>query len=170
MEFKNYKREKVDVFQHCLEQKVAHDKLAVFIGTDSISLAGQIHYFLVVAFRYGKNGAHFIYSKEKLPSYRNSDGKPDVFTKLWKECDMSIKMAELLVEKGIFTRDEIIIELDYNAVVDTLSKQLIPATKGWATGLGYQCLTKYGEYVYINGERVAEQIACKAANHLCQGV
>lgn len=174
MEFKNYKREKVDLIQHCFEQKAKHKNLVVFIGTDSISVGGQVHYFTVVAFRYARNGAHFIYTKEKVPTYRQADGKPDIFTKLWRECQLTIDLSERLIAENVFNRDQIIIELDYNAVVETISNKLIPATKGWALNLGYQVLTKYGEYVLVEFEggieKVEEQIAVKAANHLCQGV
>ena len=170
MNFVTYDRKAVDLIQHCLEQRVKRDNLTIFIGTDSISIAGIIHYYIVVAFRYDKNGAHFIFAKEKVPTYRQANGKPDVFTKLWRECQLTIEVAEVLVNKDIFRRDEIIIELDYNSVVDTLSKPLIPATKGWAVGLGYQVLTKYGEYAIVNGQRVDDQVAVKAANHLCKGV
>lgn len=172
----------VNLLHHCFEQKSLHKDLNVFIGTDSISISGKIHYFTVVAFRYGKNGVHFIYTKETIESIRKEDGKPDVFTKLWKECEMSMALANFFVERNVFDIDRIIIELDYNSVVDTLSKQLIPATKGWVLGAGFQCLAKIPhnhdypvktsvyDMVCIEGEWTDVQIACKAANHLCQGV
>lgn len=195
MVWKNYKREKVDLFQHCLEQKVKFKNLKIFIGTDSISKAGEITYYTVVAFRYAKNGVHFIFSKEIIKSIRKENGKPDVFTKLWKECELSMALANLLVNEGIFTKEDIIIELDYNNIVETLSKPLIPATKGWAIGDGFKCLCKiphnhdrpkkspiddmvcigdptldqYGKPLYPE-DWTDVQIACKAANHLCQGV
>lgn len=169
--FYTYQRKDVDLFQHCLNERAIHGRnLHVFIGTDSISLGGRVHYFTVIAFRHSKAGAHFIFAKEKVATFRKGDGKPDIFTKLWKEAELTINLCELLVENGIFNRDQIIIELDYNNVADTLSKPLIPATRGWAVGLGYQVLTKYGEKVLCGLEWVDEQIACKAANHLCQGV
>ena len=167
MQFYNYARREVNLIHHCLEQKAKHgENLSVFIGTDSLSIGGTVHYFVVIAFRYDHNGAHFIFSKEKVPTYRKPDGKPDIFTKLWRECQLTMELSESLVNQGIFTRNEIIIELDYNSVVETISKPLIPATKGWATGLGYQCLTKYGEYVFVNGERIYEQIAVKALRYI----
>lgn len=194
--FQNYKRQPVDLIQHCFEQRALHgDDLRVFIGTDSISVAGKITYYSVVAFRYGKNGVHFIFTKEVIDSIRKENGKPDVFTKLWKECELSIALAEYLVNKNVFTKDSIVIELDYNNIVDTLSKPLIPATKGWAVSAGFKCLAKiphnhshptktptqdmvcvgnpeldkWGKPVFPE-DWTDVQIACKAANHLCQGV
>lgn len=197
MDKRQFKHNKapVDLIQHCIEQRVAHSDLKVFIGTDSISIAGKIHYFLVIAFRYGRNGVHFIYTKEVIDSIRTKDGKPDVRRKLEKECEMSMFLAEYLVERGVFEIKDIIIELDYNNIVETLSKVLIPQTKGWAMAYGFQCLCKiphnheypkktptddmvcignpeldkYGKPVHPS-DWTDVQIACKAANHLCQGV
>lgn len=171
MNFFTYQRKEVDLIQHCLEQRAKYGKnLYAFIGTDSISISGKIHYFTVIAFRHSKEGVHFIYAKEKIPTFRKGDGKPDIFTKLWKEAELTITLCEELVESGIFDRDHIIVEFDYNNVSDTLSKPLIPATRGWAIGLGYQVLTKYGEKILVGNGWEGEQIACKAANHMCQGV
>lgn len=175
MQFYNYKRQPVDLIQHCLEQKAKYlDDLMVHLGTDSISVGGKVHYFIVVAFRYGKNGAHFVFAKEKVPTYRFEDGKPDIMTKLRREGHLTMDLAERLVQGGIFTRDQIIIEFDYNNLVETISTKLIPEMKGWASYLGYQSLTKYGDYVLVRLgdtlDEINEQIAVKAANHLCQGV
>lgn len=171
MKFFNYQRQEIDLYQHCLQQRTRYGSdLYVFIGTDSISVGGKVHYFTTIAFRHSKTGVHFIFSKEKVPTFRKGDGKPDIFTKLWKEAELTINLCENLVENNIFNRNQIIVELDYNNVSDTLSRPLIPATRGWAIGLGYQVLTKYGEKVLCGLEWVDEQIACKAANHLCQGV
>lgn len=175
MEFKNYKREKVDLFQHCLEQRILHKDLTVFIGTDSITTKGEIVYFTVIAFRYGKNGAHFIFSKEKVPSYRFGNGKPDILTKLRREYNLTLDLAELLVKEKVFERDQIIIEFDYNNLVETISTKIIGEARGMATYLGFQSLTK-GEtqkvIVNLDGsfKEINDQIAVKAADHLCQGV
>ena len=171
-QFYNYKRQPVDLVQHCFEQRAIHGQdLTVFIGTDSISVGGKIHYFIVVAFRYGKNGVHFIYAKEKVPTYRFENGKPDIDTKLRREGHMTMDLAKFLVDSNIFTKDQIIVEFDYNDAIPTVSTRLIPEMKGLATWFGYQSLTKYGEYVLTqNLEEVTDQIAVKAANHLCQGV
>jgi predicted RNase H-related nuclease YkuK (DUF458 family) len=197
MEKKKFKHNKVpvDLLQHCFEQKAVHGDLKVFLGTDSIFIEGKIHYFTVVAFRYGKSGVHFIYTKETINSIRKESGKPDIFTRLWKECELSMALARFFVEKGVFDIKDIIIEIDYNNVVETISKQLIPATKGWATGAGFKCLAKIphnhnkpvrtlledmvcigNPELDINGRPLHPedwtdvQIACKAANHLCKGV
>lgn len=186
MKFQTYQRKEVDLIQHCLEQKAKHGKdLLVFIGTDSISVGGQCHYFTVLAFRYGKSGAHFIFSKNKFPVIRLSDGKPDIYMKLWKEAVLTMEIAEFLTSERILSKDEIIIEFDYNGLVPTLSTSLSAGAKGWASQLGYYALSKCNpnarvfdrsklEYIEIihcdELLKISEQVAVKAANFLCQGV
>ncbi len=158
MQFKKYDRSSVDLFQHCLEQKVLREDLSVHIGCDSILVEHNLYYFTVVAFRYNAKGAHFIYDREKRTPYRDGTGKPDIFTKLWEEARFTIELSELLVERGIFNRDELVIEFDYNDIIKTVSTKLIPSATGWAIGLGYK-------HIILKSE---SQTACKAANHLCQ--
>ena len=168
MKFFSYKREPIDLFQHCLEQKVRHgNKLTVHIGTDSVSTHGFVHYFTVVAFRYEKNGVHFIFSKEKVQSYRTESGKPDLFTRLLRECQLTMDVAIDLTDKNILSKEQIILEFDYNNLIETVSNKLVSAARGWAVGYGFEYLMKYKDNAN-RPEQWADQIACKAANHLCQ--
>lgn len=156
-----------DVFEYCIVQTLKPN-LRVYIGTDSISKDGNLHYFTVIAFRTGRVGAHFIYNKTTLKSFKDEGGKPDIFNKLWTEARFTIELAELLVEKGIFTREAITLEFDYQSVTDTISKKLNPAVTGWASGLGYAFTTKYNrDHQSLS---MPDQVAVKAANYLCQKV
>lgn len=170
MKFFSYNRQPIDLFQHCSDQKVKHgSKLKIHIGTDSVATAGSVHYFTVVAFRYGKNGAHFIYSKERVQSYRTENGKPDLFTRLLRECQLTMDVAIDLTDNNIISHEQIILEFDYNNLIETVSNKLVSAAKGWAVGYGFNYLMKYKDNAN-KPEQWAEQIACKAANHLCQGI
>lgn len=171
MKFVNYKhREEIDLFQTVSEQKLHHaPNLKVHIGTDSVVSGEWISYFTVVAFRHSRTGVHFIFSKEKVQRFRNENGKPDSFTRLWRECKLTMDVAQMLVDRGLLSKPEIIIELDYNNLIKTVSTPLISSTKGWAVGEGYQCLVKYKENAQ-RPDQWEEQIAVKAANHLCLGV
>jgi predicted RNase H-related nuclease YkuK (DUF458 family) len=151
----------IQILEHIAVQKAKYNKnLKVHIGTDAGSREGYLHYYLVVAFRYGSNGAHFVYHKEKIPIFRHGNGKPDVFNKLWKEAELTINFCEYIIENEILSREQISIEMDYNGIKETLSTKLIPATCGWAIGLGYKVITK--------NENNNLQIAVKAANFLSQ--
>lgn len=176
--FKKYNGQQVDVFDYCQQQKTLNNDVQVFIGTDSILHGGNIHYFLVVAFRTGPTGVHFIYQKEKIPVIKTKTGKPNIIDRLRKEGIMSIELAESLVNAGIFQKNQIVIELDFNKVVETVSTKLIPEMQGWAIGIGYQVLTKFcptqpafkSDTVVVGNDFWNEQVAVKAANHLCQGI
>lgn len=170
MKFLNYNRKEVDLFQTVLEEKSKHgNKLKIHIGTDSTVSRDYTHYFTVVAFRHSKTGVHFIFSKEKVQRFRNENGKPDSFTRLWRECKLSMDVAQLIVDNGIIDKNEIIIELDYNNLIKTISTPLVNSTKGWAIGEGFQCMVKYKENA-SKPDQWEEQIAVKAANHLCQSI
>lgn len=170
MKFQDYKRQGVDLIQHCIEQRVQHGlNLKIHIGTDSQSREGFVYYFTVVAFRHSKTGVHFIYSKERVQSFRTGDNKPDLFTRLWRECKLTMDVAQALVDAQVATKSDIVIELDYNNLIETVSNKLVSSTRGWARGEGYQCLVKYKENA-TKPDQWEEQIAVKAANHLCQTI
>lgn len=147
----------VDLIPYCLERKI-NPTLRVHIGCDSVRIADKLIYITCVVFRYGPTGAHFVYKKDTLNNYKSGDGKPDLFTKLWQEARFAIETAEYLIENKIFQREDIVLEFDYNNIKKTLSTPLIPSTTGWATGLGYKNILL----------KLEQQIACKAANHICQ--
>lgn len=171
MKFINYQhRKEVDLFKIVSDQKFQYGSdLKVHIGTDSTVSGDFTLYFTVVAFRHSKTGVHFVFSKEKVQRFRNENGKPDSFTRLWRECKLSMDVAQMLVERGLLSKSDIIIELDYNNLIKTVSTPLISSTKGWAIGEGYQCLVKYKENAQ-RPDQWEDQIAVKAANHLCLGV
>jgi flavin-dependent dehydrogenase len=73
MEFKipNSNGKTVDLVQHIYEQKSIHQTdLSIHVGCDSTAKEGIWWYVLVVSFRYGKRGAHYIYQKIKIPAIR----------------------------------------------------------------------------------------------------
>lgn len=157
MEFTTTQRKKVDLIQHIYETKATHKNLKIHVGTDGASKNGTWYYFLVVSFRYGRNGAHFIYQKQKMKALKiekNGRKFPDLFTKLWKEAEITMACAQYLRNNGI---EVDAVEMDYNTSPRWYSNRLINATQGWAIGEGYKVLNKS-----------CELIAVKAADHLCQ--
>ena len=168
MKFYDYKRKEVDLINHSLNQRAMFgNKLKIHIGTDSVAVGGNIVYFTVVAYRHSKNGVHFIFMKERVNKFRDGNQKPDIFTRLWRECKLTMDVATELTK--IFKKDDIIIELDYNNLVETVSTKLVASTRGWAIGEGFKCLVKYKENA-TRPDQWEDQLAVKAANHLCQGI
>lgn len=159
--FKTATNSPIDILEHIAVQKARHGKnLKVHVGTDSASREGSLHYYLVVAFRYSTNGAHFVFHKEKVPIFRHGNDKPDIFRKLMREAELSILFCEKIVQNNLLERGQIILEMDYNGVKETMSTELISYAKGWAVGLGYNVITK--------NEKIHAQMAVKAANFLSQ--
>lgn len=155
-QFVTIDRVKIDLIEHCFQQRVKHPNLTVHIGCDSVVVGGKIWYVTVVAFRYDKNGAHFIFTKVCVPSYRKHDNKPDIFTRLFQEAVYSLEVADFLVENNIFIKENLVLEFDYNDMKTTKSTPLIGAAAGMATAKGYNFLLKFDD-----------QIACKAADKIC---
>ena len=77
-----------------------------------------------------------------------------MWTRLWKEAEKSIDLAEWLTQK-IAIRVEI--DMDYNGDENFKSHKLIAAAKGWANSLGYKVNIKPNN-----------QIATRAADHHCK--
>ena len=157
MQFVTLDRTKVDLIQHCFEQRSQHRNLTIHIGCDSIVRGGTVWYVTAVVFRYGAHGAHFIFSKVNVPSYRKYDNKPDIFTRLFQEAVYTLEIANFLIDNNIFMKEDIVLEFDYNDMKITKSTPLVGAAAGMATSQGYNILLKSDL-----------QMACKAANQICQ--
>ena len=95
----------------------------------------KVIYATAVVFRY-TNGAHILYNREKYPLVK------DLWSRLWKEVEKSIEVAEFLrKECGIkATR----IDLDYNEDPKYPSNKLVKAAVGYVESLGYKAKTKPG--------------------------
>jgi predicted RNase H-related nuclease YkuK (DUF458 family) len=157
LQFKQINGEKIDnIVSYSLQKKL--EGYSVFVGCESIVIGGKIYYIVVVAFRKGSNGVHFVYSKVNVPTMKSHDGKPDIFTRLWKEAQYTLEISELLVESGMIHREEITVEFDYNNLKPTISNKLVASTSGWAYGLGYVNVLLKSDV----------QFAVKAANQICQ--
>jgi predicted RNase H-related nuclease YkuK (DUF458 family) len=124
-----------------------HKEVSLSVGTDSQNIGGSSVYATVVAFRHPGKGVHYILTKKREPIIS------DMITRLFKEAEDSIKVAEYLKKNGVY--QPITIDVDYNENEEHRSHKLIPMVKGWILGLGYQMNTKQNI-----------QVASVAADHL----
>ena len=120
----------------------------IHIGSDSQNIGKKTKYATVIAYRYGSRGVHYILSKKTELLIK------DMWTRLWKEAEMSIDIAQWLTHQ-VSVRVEI--DMDYNSDENFKSNKLISATKGWANSLGYKVNIKPNN-----------QIATKAADYHCK--
>ncbi len=141
--------ETVDLLEYCVEKIKEEPNTKIFIGTDSQNRKHFTVYTTVVVFRYNLRGAHFIYQTTRVPRIR------DRFSRLWKECELSVEVAEWLRENSAIRVDKI--ELDYNDLKRTESSALVKPTRGWCEGLGYNTAVK-----------PEQLIAIKAADFMCR--
>jgi len=146
--FKNIKGERIDPVEHTLKILRDYPTVKIHIGSDSQNIGKKKKYATVIAYRYGSRGVHYILSKKTELLIK------DMWTRLWKEAEMSIDIAQWLTHQ-VSVRVEI--DMDYNSDENFKSSKLISATKGWANSLGYKVNVKPNN-----------QIATKAADYHCK--
>lgn len=146
--FKLHTGERVDIIEHCSEILRNFPSTEILIGCDSQNGKRGCEYAVVIVFKYGRRGSHFIYNKIKYPNKIR-----DMFIRLFKECELSIEIAEYITKNSSFKISGI--ELDFNDFKKTKSTSLISSTKGWVESLGYKAILKSGN-----------MYACKAADHI----
>ena len=139
--------ERVELVNYVIKKLAENKHTKVYIGTDSQSYGGYTHYVTCVVLRYNSRGGHVLFNRIKVPRIR------DHWTRLWKECELSIEAANWLDDNSPIKVE--FVELDYNTVKITESSKLVSATKGWIESLGYKCRLKPDEL-----------IACKAADFI----
>ena len=146
--FKNIKGERIDPVEHTLKILRDYPTVKIHIGSDSQNIGKKTKYATVIAYRYGSRGVHYILSK------KNELLIKDMWTRLWKEAEMSIDIAQWLTHQ---VSVKVEIDMDYNSDENFKSSKLISATKGWANSLGYKVNVKPNN-----------QIATKAADYHCK--
>lgn len=139
---------KIDPVKHTLDLIRVYPYLEIHIGSDSQNINKETRYTTVIAYRLGTRGVHYILSKSKVSIIN------DMWTRLWKEAELSIDVAEWLT-KQINIKVEI--DMDYNEDENFKSNKLISATRGWANSLGYKVNVKPNN-----------QIATRAADYHCK--
>ncbi len=146
--FKKTSGEKVNVVEHTLAQLKESPTITIHIGTDSQNIGDNTVYSTVIAYRFGNRGVHYVVHRQKIPKI------VDIWTRLWKEAEMSIETAEWLTQQ---INVSVQIDMDYNGDEEYKSHKLISAAKGWANSLGYKVNVKPNN-----------QIATRAADYCCR--
>ncbi len=101
----------------------------------------------VIAFRFSKNGTHFIYSRDNVrPKIK------DRWPRLWGEVERSLEVAQWLKGNG-FKVD--CVDLDFNRKEIARSHEMVKSAKGYILGFGFNTSVK-----------PEEQVASRAADHI----
>jgi predicted RNase H-related nuclease YkuK (DUF458 family) len=147
-DFKKINGDIVDVNEHTKKVICSHPNCQIHIGSDSQNYGNKTTYSVVVAYRLGCSGVHYIYHKIKVNKIK------DRWTKLLKEAELSIEVAEWLTSN---VEVEVQIDMDFNENESFYSNKLVHLAKGWANSLGYKVNIKPNI-----------QIATKAADFQCR--
>jgi predicted RNase H-related nuclease YkuK (DUF458 family) len=146
---KFYKKEGgelVSGLTHTFDVLRQHPDAKVYVGSDSQNARHSTTYVTVIAYRYGNNGAHYVYHKQSLPRVK------DKWTRLWKEVELSLEVAKWLEENSVKVH---CVDLDLNEKITAGSNDLMAAARGYIIGMGFSCTVK-----------PEEQVASRAADHL----
>lgn len=146
--FKDISGKRIDTLAHTLNILKKNPSVEIHVGSDSQSVGKKTIYCTVIAYRFGNRGVHYVLSKTAVPLIN------DMWTRLWKEAELSIEVAEW-ISKLVPLKIEI--DMDYNEDENFQSYKLISAAKGWANSLGYKVNVKPNN-----------QIATRAADHHCK--
>lgn len=105
----------------------------IYLGCDSQNKAIKTVYAVTVVFHISNTGCHVIYKREEIPIVR------DMWTRLWKETELSCETALYLRKHGIEVST---IDLDYNTDPAKKSNKLVSAAVGYVESLGFKARCK----------------------------
>ena len=121
--------EKINPITYTLKIIEKYPDVKIHVGTDSHSLNDNTRYITAIAYRYKEAGVHYIYSKFNVPKIN------DIWTRLWKETELSLEIAQKLKDHQKINLE---IDMDYNEDKRFYSNKLVPVAKGWANSLGFK--------------------------------
>jgi predicted RNase H-related nuclease YkuK (DUF458 family) len=143
--FRQQDGELVNMIEHTMEQLQFYPNLKVYIGTDSQVYGSVVRYVTVIVYRYGNNGAHYIYQGDEVPRIK------DDFLRLYNEGLRTVEISQYFTEEIPSLAIEQL-EFDYAGIKKTLSSALVSVFKG-----------------YLKARfKGGEMIATKAADHVCR--
>jgi predicted RNase H-related nuclease YkuK (DUF458 family) len=106
----------------------------IIIGCDSKNRDSETVYGLVIVLYKEKKGGHVLYAKQRVPRIR------DRWSRLWREVELSVALANELQEKG-FPKVKFI-DLDLNPDPRFKSNDVVRAAVGLVESMGYEARTK----------------------------
>jgi len=124
----------VDLETYLGEYLSQNPEANIIIGCDSKNREDYTIYGLVIVLYKEKKGGHVLYAKERIPRVR------DRWSRLWREVELSVALANELQEKG-FPKAQFI-DLDLNPDPRYKSNDVVRAAVGLVESMGYKARTK----------------------------
>lgn len=113
------------VKQYIIDHKF--NNLRIYVGCDSHNKGEFTTYVTTVVIHIGDTGCHVLFNRDKVKRIN------DLWTRLWKEVELSVELALYLRENGINIHN---IDLDLNDDEAYASNKLVAAAKGYVQSLG----------------------------------
>jgi predicted RNase H-related nuclease YkuK (DUF458 family) len=146
--FWTLQNQKIEILSYTLDQINDNPDTLIYIGGDSkLRSNGTIIYYIVIAYRYGRRGVHYVYNKEVV------DRKMNKLDRLMGEIERIMMFATWFSENSPIRLHAI--DFDINQDKRYYSNRLLNLAVGWGGSLGVPVYTKPDEVV-----------ASKAADYL----
>jgi predicted RNase H-related nuclease YkuK (DUF458 family) len=124
----------VDLIQYVKDFIGANEGTCLYVGCDSQNFSNKTIYATVIVLYNKGKGGHVLYTKETLPKIT------DRYTRLWREIEKSLEVADYLTANGISKPD--FIDVDLNPDPKYKSNQLLRAALGYVESMGYRVRCK----------------------------
>ena len=135
---KNWRRltdsEEVDLIPYIKTWMGSNPGHKIYIGCDSQNKGRTTTYATVIVLHYPSGGGHVLYRKDKIEKVASS------FERLWKEVELSVETANLLIDSGLGKPD--CIDVDLNPDPKYNSNQLLRAAVGLIESMGIKARYK----------------------------
>ena len=110
----------------------------IHVGCDSHFAGNKCIFAIVIAmYEKGKGGTYFFARAKRDRSFFTN-----IKTRLLKETELSLRLAEVLAALGTTDRNEISVHLDINPNKQFKSNVVFTSATSWVKSLGYQCIVK----------------------------
>ena len=128
-----------DLAGYIQQQLIDRPDTKIYLGIDSKVSADHCTYILVIAFRYGSNGVHYIFSKEQteMPNTK--------WQRLMNEIERLMNFVSWFKDNLPYTIYAV--DVDVNADERHFSNKLHSLATGWGHSLGVNVITKPEEVV-----------------------
>lgn len=144
-----YDKQLVNVVEYLKEKLDETPDAEIYIGCDSQVHGRHTTYATVIVLHRRGLGGHVLYDKEIVPSVR------DMATRLWREVELSLEVAEYLLQNGV--KKAKYIDIDVNPDKKFKSNILLASALGLVSWKGFEGRIKPHS---VAASRVADKL-CK---------
>jgi len=124
----------IDLISYIREYIMEYPNTNIYIGCDSQNAKKKTIYALVIVLHHNTRGGHVLYTKEVLPRIK------DRFTRIFREVEQSVEIANYLTEYNI--QPPKYIDIDINPDPKYGSNFILNSALGFVESMGYNARCK----------------------------